>query len=49
MKQISNIFLLLDVGSQLLKNGIGNTPLDEAETYGHKEMQRLLESHFQLS
>ena len=39
--------LLLDVGSQLLKNQYGRTPLDYAKEYGHKEMQRLIESHFQ--
>ena len=39
--------LLLDVGSQLLKNQYGRTPLDYAKEYGHKEIQRLIESHFQ--
>ena len=41
--------LLLDVGSQNLKDQSGDTPLDFAEENDHKEMQRLIESHFQLN
>ena len=41
--------VLLDAGSQNLKDSLGNTPLDWAKRRGHTEMQRLIESHFQLS
>ena len=41
--------LLLDAGSKHLKDRSGITPLDDAKRYGYKEMQRLIESHFQLS
>jgi len=41
--------LLLDAGSLNLKNQRGITPLDWANSQGHTEMQRLIESHFQLS
>ena len=41
--------LLLNAGSLNLKDQWGKTPLDRAKTYGHKEMQALIESHFQLS
>ena len=37
--------LLLDLGSQQLKDLFGNIPLDVAK---EKEMQKLLESHFHL-
>ena len=41
--------LLLDAGSQHLKNQSGRTPLDFAKTHRQKEMQRLIISHFQLN
>ena len=41
--------LLLDVGSQHLKDRVGDTPLHFAKSHGYKEMQRLIESNFQLS
>ena len=41
--------LLIDAGSQNLKDRRGKTPLDDAKRKKHKEMQRLIESHFQLS
>ena len=41
--------VLLDAGSQNMKDSLGNTPLDWAKRRGHTEMQRLIESHFQLS
>ena len=47
--QMERARLLLDAGSQLLKDRSGNTPLDYAKRCGYKEMKRLLESHFQLS
>ena len=47
--QIECARLLLDAGSQLLKDRWGDTPLDYAKRNGHKEMQRLIESYFQLS
>ena len=40
--------LLLDVGSQHLKNRWGNTPLDYAKKNGHKEMKSLIVTHFHL-
>jgi len=40
---------LLASGSKHLKDRWGNTPLDIAKRDGHKEMQILIESHFQLS
>ena len=47
--QMERARLLLNAGSQLLKDKSGNTPLDYAKRCGYKEMQRLIESHFQLS
>ena len=41
--------LLLDVGSQQLKNQWDNTPFDDAKSRGHREMQNLLESHLFIS
>ena len=41
--------LLLNVGSKHLKMPLGDTPLDYAKRHGYKDMQRLIESHFQLS
>ena len=38
--------VLLDLGSQLLKNESGNTPLDCAIVAENKQMKNLLESHF---
>ena len=40
--------LLLDVGSQNLKDKWGRTPLDYAKILLHKEMKNLIESHFHL-
>ena len=41
--------LLLDAGSQHLKSQWVSSPLDYAKAHRHKEMQRLIESHFQLN
>ena len=49
LNQMECARLLLDAGSQHLKDLWGKTPLDDAKTKGHTEMQRLIESHFQLS
>ena len=38
--------LLIELGSQQLKNEFGIAPLIVAKMNGHKEMQKLLESHF---
>ena len=38
--------VLLDLGSQLLKNEYGKTPLDCAIDAENKQMKNLLESHF---
>ena len=40
--------LLLDAGSQHLKDKWGRTPLDYAEILLYKEMKNLIESHFHL-
>ena len=38
--------LLLDLGSRLLENKYGYTPLDYAKNIGNREMQKILLSHF---
>ena len=38
--------LLIELGSQHLKDEFGIAPLIVAKINGHKEMQKLLESHF---
>ena len=38
--------LLLEQGSQNLRNRWGSTPLDYAKKKWHKDLQKLLESHF---
>ena len=47
--QMESARLLLDAGSLQKKNRFGDTPLDDAKRRGFKEMQVLIESHFQLA